>query len=247
MAGTMRLLGLEFADQTVEAAAEWLAQRAATEPFGYVTTPNADHLVRLSRHPDLLPLYQDAMLQLLDSRVVALMARLVGLAAPRVAPGSDLTALLLTRYLAAGERITIIGLAPDWLRLLVARCGIAVPAHYDPPHGFEREAAAMRTAVDFVSGASGAVRVPGGRLAAPGVAGCRHPRDGTCVRHWIVHRCQPGVHRRSTPSCPALDAACGAGMVAPARQRSTAFGATLSDRQPANRRTAMARADAARQ
>ncbi|HEX3405535.1 MAG TPA: WecB/TagA/CpsF family glycosyltransferase, partial [Acetobacteraceae bacterium] len=149
MAGTMRLLGLEFADQTVEAAAEWLAQRAATEPFGYVTTPNADHLVRLSRHPDLLPLYQDAMLRLLDSRVVALMARLVGLAAPRVAPGSDLTTLLLTRYLAAGERITIIGLAPDWLRLLVARCGIAVPAHYDPPHGFEREAAAMRTAVDF--------------------------------------------------------------------------------------------------
>jgi len=36
------------------------------EPFGYVTTPNADHLVRLSRRPELMPLYQDAMLRLLD-------------------------------------------------------------------------------------------------------------------------------------------------------------------------------------
>ena len=35
------------------------------------------------------------MLRLLDSRVVALAARLVGLPAPHVAPGSDLTALLL--------------------------------------------------------------------------------------------------------------------------------------------------------
>ena len=99
-----------------------LARRAATEPFGYVTTPNADHLVRLSRRPELLPLYQDAMLRLLDSRVVARLARLVGLTAPRVAPGSDLTALLLTRHLAPGEAITIVGLR----RTLAAGIGCAL-------------------------------------------------------------------------------------------------------------------------
>jgi N-acetylglucosaminyldiphosphoundecaprenol N-acetyl-beta-D-mannosaminyltransferase len=150
VARTVRLLGLEFADLDADAAAECLARRAAGEPFGYVTTPNADHLARLGRRPELLPLYQDAMLRLLDSRVIAGWARIVGLMTPRVAPGSDLTARLLMRHVVAGERITIVGLAAQWLPALVARCDIVEPAHYDPPRGFECDAAAMQTAVDFV-------------------------------------------------------------------------------------------------
>ena len=150
MSGTVRLLGLEFADLDAEAAADCIARRAVTEPFGYVTTPNADHLVRLHRRPELLPLYQGAMLRLLDSRVVAGLARLLGLLTPRVTPGSDLTELLLSRHLRAGERITIVGLQARWLPAFVARYGIAWPAHHDPPSGFEHDAAAMQAAVDFV-------------------------------------------------------------------------------------------------
>src|SRR4051812_21180321 len=97
---TIRLLGLEFANLDVEDAAGWLARRPATAAFGYVATPNADHLVRLGRQPELVPVYQDALMRLLDSRVVAQVARLSGLAVPHVTPGSDLTALLLTRYVA---------------------------------------------------------------------------------------------------------------------------------------------------
>lgn len=150
MMPTVRLLGLEFADLDVETAANWLSQRPAAAPFGYVTTPNADHLVRLRRTPELVTVYQDALMRLLDSRVVARVARLAGLAVPHVAPGSDLTALLLTRHVAPGERITIIGLQPQWLPALVAHCGIAPPAHHCPPRGFERDPASLRAAVDFV-------------------------------------------------------------------------------------------------
>jgi UDP-N-acetyl-D-mannosaminuronic acid transferase (WecB/TagA/CpsF family) len=150
MIPTIRLLGLEFADLDVEHAAGWLARRPAAAPFGYVATPNADHLVRLRRFPELVPVYQGALMRLLDSRVVARVARLAGLAVPRVATGSDLTAMLLACHLAAGERITIVGLRPQWLPALVARCGIAPPAHFDPPTGFEREPASLRAAVDFV-------------------------------------------------------------------------------------------------
>jgi N-acetylglucosaminyldiphosphoundecaprenol N-acetyl-beta-D-mannosaminyltransferase len=82
--------------------------------------------------------------------VVAGVARLVGLAAPRVAPGSDLTERLLTRHVAAGEPVTIIGLRREWLPALVARCGLAPPAHYDRPMGFASEASALREAVEFV-------------------------------------------------------------------------------------------------
>jgi N-acetylglucosaminyldiphosphoundecaprenol N-acetyl-beta-D-mannosaminyltransferase len=146
----VQLLGLEFADLDAEAAADLLAGRPGSAPFGYVATPNADHLVRLHRRPELRQLYQNAMLRLLDSRVVALAARLVGLPAPQVAPGSDLTALLLVRHLAAEERITIVGLSPRWLPPLVARCRLASPAHCDPPYGFERDPDALRTAVEFV-------------------------------------------------------------------------------------------------
>jgi N-acetylglucosaminyldiphosphoundecaprenol N-acetyl-beta-D-mannosaminyltransferase len=147
---TVELLGLAFADLDAETAAGWLARRPATAPFGYVTTVNADHLVRLRRRPELVPIYREALMQLLDSRVVARAARFIGLAAPRVAPGSDLTALLLARHVAAGERITIIGLRPEWLPALVASCGIVPPAHYDPPLGFERDPALLRATVDFV-------------------------------------------------------------------------------------------------
>lgn len=143
------MLGLDFADLDVEAATELLLKRPASAPFAYVTTPNADHLVRLNRRPALLPLYRGAMLRLLDSRVVALAARLLGLPAPHVAPGSDLTASLIRR-LAPGEPVTIVGLAPRWLPRLVARCGIAAPAHYNPPFGFEHDPAALRAAVQFV-------------------------------------------------------------------------------------------------
>jgi N-acetylglucosaminyldiphosphoundecaprenol N-acetyl-beta-D-mannosaminyltransferase len=145
----VQLLGLDFADLDVEAATELLLKRPASAPFAYVTTPNADHLVRLNRRPALLPLYRGAMLRLLDSRVVALAARLLGLPAPHVAPGSDLTASLIRR-LAPGESVTIVGLAPRWLPRLVARCGIAAPAHYNPPFGFEHDPAALRAAVQFV-------------------------------------------------------------------------------------------------
>jgi hypothetical protein len=54
----VRLLDLEFADLDVVDAAELIARRSGTGPFRYVTTPNADHLVRLHRQPELLALYR---------------------------------------------------------------------------------------------------------------------------------------------------------------------------------------------
>jgi N-acetylglucosaminyldiphosphoundecaprenol N-acetyl-beta-D-mannosaminyltransferase len=144
------LLGLAFADLTVAAAATRIAERPADAPFGYVVTPNADHLVRLSRDPALRTIYRQAELCLLDSRAVCGLSRLFGLTAPGAVPGSDLTAHLLAHHLRPNERITIVGLSPDWLPALVARCGLATPAHHDPPMGFDRDPVAFASAVAFV-------------------------------------------------------------------------------------------------
>jgi len=145
-----RLLGLLLADMDAAAAAAALAARPADAPFAYVMTPNADNFVRISHDPALRAIYERAQLRLLDSRVVARAARLLGLSPPAVAPGSDLTAELLRRHLLPGERVTIIGLRPAYLAPLIAACGIAPPFHHNPPMGFERDPAAMRAAVAFV-------------------------------------------------------------------------------------------------
>ncbi len=147
---TVPLLGLGFADLDAAAAAALIAARPDGAPFRYVVTPNADHLARLHRQPELAGLYHDALLRLMDSRVVARAAAAIGLAAPAVAPGSDLTARLLADHLRPRERITIVGLRPAFLPALVRRCGIAPPAHFDPPMGFARDVDALRTAVAFV-------------------------------------------------------------------------------------------------
>lgn len=144
------MLGLEFADLSPAEAAALIASRGAGAPFRYVVTPNADHLVRLARQPALLPLYHNAALCLMDSRVVARAAGAIGLAVPRVTTGSDLTERLLCGHVVPGERVTIIGLRAAHVPSLIARCGIAPPAHYDPPIGFDRDPAQLRRAVDFV-------------------------------------------------------------------------------------------------
>jgi UDP-N-acetyl-D-mannosaminuronic acid transferase (WecB/TagA/CpsF family) len=147
---TIRLLGVDFANLTPADAARLIASRDRSAPFRYVVTPNADHLVRLARQPALLPLYRDALLCLMDSRVVARAAAALGLVVPRVTTGSDLTERLLCDHVVPGERVTIVGLRAAYLPGLIGRCGIAPPAHYDPPMGFERDPAELRRAVEFV-------------------------------------------------------------------------------------------------
>ena len=144
------LLGFDFACLDLPAAAALIASRPADTPFAYVVTPNADHLVRIDGDAGLAEIYRDAALRLLDSRVVARLARLFGLAPPPVVTGSDLTAHLLTRHLRPGERIAIVGLSPDCLPALVDRLDLAPPAHFDPPMGFDRDPAAFAAAAAFV-------------------------------------------------------------------------------------------------
>jgi N-acetylglucosaminyldiphosphoundecaprenol N-acetyl-beta-D-mannosaminyltransferase len=148
---TVRLLGMNFADLTVAKAAEAIAARPEGAPFAYVVTPNADHLVRVSHDAALAEIYRKAWMRLLDSRVVAGMARLLGFLVPHVATGSDLTALLLEKYVRPGERITIVGMRPAWIPGLMERCGLAQPAHYDPPMGFDGDSDGFAQAVSFIS------------------------------------------------------------------------------------------------
>jgi N-acetylglucosaminyldiphosphoundecaprenol N-acetyl-beta-D-mannosaminyltransferase len=147
---TRPLLGLDFADLPLEAVARWLAARPERSPFGYVVTPNADHLARLQRLPEMLRLYAGAMLRLLDSRVVARAARLAGLGVPAVVPGSDLTAHLIREVIEPGEPVTILGMPDDAVAALARRWDLRSIAHHNPPMGFDQDPSEMERAIRFI-------------------------------------------------------------------------------------------------
>jgi exopolysaccharide biosynthesis WecB/TagA/CpsF family protein len=148
--GAPTLLGVEFAALGPDEVLDRLAARPASSPFAYVVTPNADHLIRLSTRAELRNLYDAAALRLLDSRVVARLARLFGLPAPPVVTGSDLTAALFDKVIAPGDPVTVLGGSEETAAALRARYGLARLAHYNPPMGFDRDPAALEAAIRFL-------------------------------------------------------------------------------------------------
>ena len=140
---------MEFAGLDHDQVLDRLAARPAGSPFAYVVTPNADHLIRLSRNPELGALYEAATLRLLDSRVVARLARAMGLPAPPVVTGSDLTASLFER-IAADDPVSVLGGSEEVAAALRARYGLKRLAHHNPPMGFDRDRAALDAAIRFL-------------------------------------------------------------------------------------------------
>jgi hypothetical protein len=213
---TVKLLGLDFADLTAADAAEAIAAQADRPGFRYVVTPNADHFVRLSGDMEMIRVYQDAWLRLLDSRVVAGMASICRMRVPRVAPGSDVTRLLLERYVKPGERITVVGVRPVWLKELVARFGLAPPAHFDPPMGFDRDPGAFAETVSFVAA---------------------HPARFVFLAvgygHRALHRREPWVSGGRGATGAGVDAAQRVGMGIPVGDRSEAAGTAVPGGQSA--------------
>ena len=82
----------------------------ARGPYGYVVTPNVDHVIKLMDGRVEADVYRTADLKVCDSRILAHLARLRGKALA-VYPGSDLTADLLASPLAGELTIGVFG--PD--------------------------------------------------------------------------------------------------------------------------------------
>jgi N-acetylglucosaminyldiphosphoundecaprenol N-acetyl-beta-D-mannosaminyltransferase len=145
-------LGLNFADKTLDDAADWIRKRMAQGGFQYVVTPNVDHRVRLDRlagtaiGDELWTAYHQAGLRLNDSRVLARLARLFGKTLV-VVPGSDLTSHVLATTTLP---VAIVGSDQEAVAALTARYDLRDVVHYDPPMGMLTDASAMAATVDFM-------------------------------------------------------------------------------------------------
>jgi N-acetylglucosaminyldiphosphoundecaprenol N-acetyl-beta-D-mannosaminyltransferase len=148
---TRRLMGLDLVDASLDEVAESLATRPADARFSYIVTPNADHFVRLARQPAALShCYSAAGAMLLDSRVVHRIACLLGLNAPRVITGSDLTEALFRSSIVIDEPVTLIGTTPAAGSRLRQTFGLSRLAHFAPPFGFESDPGMVDRCARFV-------------------------------------------------------------------------------------------------
>lgn len=120
--------------------------------FGYVVTPNAQHLVNLVEGSDeLKKLYADAVLCVNDSRVISKAAKLLlGVQIP-VCPGSDLTLAVLDELDRQGAEATVVGMEARYLPMLKAKFPRITFHHYNPPMGFIKSETETQLCLDFLS------------------------------------------------------------------------------------------------
>jgi len=136
-------------DQFLEVAAGF-----GTGRYGYVVTPNVDHIIQFHESRDFRTLYANAAYVLLDSRFAAHLLRLVHGIRVGVCTGSDLTAGLFQRVMQPADRIVVIGGSPAQANQLRERFGLSDLRHHNPPMGFIDDAAAVEHCLDFIEKAS---------------------------------------------------------------------------------------------
>lgn len=139
---------------TFDEVVERLRHVTSDTPYGYLVTPNVDHVVRLDKSGDTLPqlrsIYAEADLCVCDSRVLSRLARLQGLRLP-VVPGSDLTHHLLDHVIEPGDGVVLIGGDAGLLKGLEQRYPAVHFHQHIPPMGLVRNPEARRKAADFIA------------------------------------------------------------------------------------------------
>jgi exopolysaccharide biosynthesis WecB/TagA/CpsF family protein len=146
-------LNLKFDRLTFKQVKGRLRAVTSQTPYGYIVTPNVDHVVRIDRDPALRSLYEDADLCLCDSRILRLLARFSGIRLPLVA-GSDLSEAIFGHVLKPGDTIAVIGANADFLERLSARCPGVNVLHHVPPMGLRHDAKSRRKAAAFLGAAN---------------------------------------------------------------------------------------------
>ena len=145
---TILLLGVEFNNASLADIMKRLLARPSGARFGYVVTPNADHIDRLWRIPRLRMVYRHAMICLLDSQLIGNCARFFGLPRPEVVTGAGLAETLLARL--EGRRVAVIGMTPKDFGALARRYPKVIFQHHQPPMGLLKNTPAFYAARDFV-------------------------------------------------------------------------------------------------
>jgi len=116
-----------------------------SERFGYVVTPNVDHVIRHYHDPEFRALYTQAAYVFLDSHFLAHLIGFLKRQRHRVSPGSDLTAAVMSSVLNANDVAVMVGGSAEQAQELRARFGLKALRHIDPPMNFIRDKVAVES------------------------------------------------------------------------------------------------------
>ena len=123
----------------------------ANHGFRFLVTPNVDHLVRVSKEPEVFnPLYEASWLSVCDSRILELLAKFSGVPLKAV-PGSDLTQQLFDNVITAEDTITIIGADVDIVETVKRKYGLTKVHHYEPPFGLRHKPSEVAKTAEFIA------------------------------------------------------------------------------------------------
>jgi exopolysaccharide biosynthesis WecB/TagA/CpsF family protein len=114
-----------------------------SDRFGYVVTPNVDHVIRHYQDRQFRDLYAQASYVLLDSRFLAHTVGLVKRQVLRVCLGSDLTSAVLAKIIKPADSIVLVGGSAGQAAILRQRYGLTSLHHIDPPMNFIRDPLAV--------------------------------------------------------------------------------------------------------
>jgi exopolysaccharide biosynthesis WecB/TagA/CpsF family protein len=118
--------------------------------FGYVVTPNADHMIRYHDDPGFRAMYADADFVLSDSRFISHLLALTTRQRIPVCAGSELTAQLVEHVIRPDDRLVIIGGSAEQVDTLRRKYRLANVWHMNPPMGFINNPAAVAEVLEFV-------------------------------------------------------------------------------------------------
>jgi exopolysaccharide biosynthesis WecB/TagA/CpsF family protein len=140
---------LDIDDYNLEEALK-LVSIFGSEQFGYLVTPNADHVIRYYHDDHFRHLYQQADYVLFDSRFLAHTVALLKRQALRVCPGSDLTAAVLDSVINPHDVTVLVGGSPEQAQILRERYDLKALHHINPPMNFIRDPAAVETCLQDI-------------------------------------------------------------------------------------------------
>jgi exopolysaccharide biosynthesis WecB/TagA/CpsF family protein len=127
-----------------------VAETFRPDGYGFVVTPNVDHLVRYHDDPTFRDHYAAASYVLMDSRFASgLVWLLKGLRLP-VCTGADLTATLFGSVIRSSDQIVLIGCSDEQARAIARMFGLTNLHHHNPPMGFIRDPAAVERCLKFI-------------------------------------------------------------------------------------------------
>jgi exopolysaccharide biosynthesis WecB/TagA/CpsF family protein len=140
---------LDIDDYNLEEALK-LVSVFGTERFGYLVTPNVDHVIRYHDDCKFRALYAQASYILLDSRFLAHTVGLVKRQVLRVCLGSDLTTAVLESVLRPLDVAVLVGGNAAQAQFLRDRYGLKALHHINPPMNLIRNPAAVEACLQAI-------------------------------------------------------------------------------------------------